>query len=123
MGKVYDVAAKTSEKVPDGVLIDGMTFRVNRSGKAMKRVMTLDMGDEDTPDEEKAELSVGVVYKSLSYLLVGDEGVHPESDWLEERVDFEIASDLLTELMPKGEEIPPVPEPDGPSTPGSGESH
>lgn len=120
---VFDTTARAAEKVPEAVVVKDRRFVVDRSGDAMEKVMTLDTGDDDASDEAKASLAVGLVYESLSYLLRDGEGGNPNPDWLKSNIDFEVASELVNELMPQGEgDVPPVPVPEIPSIPGSGES-
>lgn len=115
----FDTRARALELVPEAVLVADRELKVDRSGDAMERVMTIDTGDDDAPDEERAKDAVNVLYQSLSCLLVDADGVNPKPEWLKANIDFEVASDLLGELMP-GE--PLAAEPIAPSTPDSGES-
>lgn len=119
----FDVAAKAAELIPEAVLVDGHNLRVNRSGDAMEKVMLLDTGDDKADDKTQARLAVSVLYTSLSYLLVDEDDTNPSPEWLRSRIDFEVASDLLGELMP-GElpALPAEPVPEPPSTPGSDSS-
>ena len=125
MGKgTFNVADRAAELVPAAVEVKDRTFKVNRSGDAMEKVMGIDTGPEDASDTELAGKSVEVLYTSLSYLLEDGEGKNPDPDWLKSNIDFEVGSILLEELMPGSDRVsPPAPGPETQSTPGSGESH
>ena len=125
MGKgKFDVGARAKELLPESVVIGEHELTVRRSGDAMEKVMQLDTGAEDASDKEQASLAVSVLYTSLSYLLVDRDGHNPDPEWLKQNIDFEVASDLLGELMPGSDDAnPPAPvAPAPPSSPALAES-
>lgn len=96
----FDAHSAAAERIPSEFAIGDQVFKVKRSGKALKQIIEL------APDDEKAEdpaFNIDMMYQGISIVLVDGEGNHPDPDWLEEELDFQVAQDFMEQLLPRAE--------------------
>jgi hypothetical protein len=58
------------------------------------------------PDDDAADdpaLNIDMMYQGISIVLVDDKGEHPDPDWLEEELDFQVAQDFMEQILPRAE--------------------
>jgi hypothetical protein len=108
--KAYDTGQKTADLIPTEFVVGEKTFKVKRSGKALKKIVTLVPDDESGEDPLK---NIEMMYEGISLVLVDTQrdpetseedtdGVwHPKVGWLEEEVDFEVAKDFMEKILPQ----------------------
>lgn len=108
--KAYDAGQKTAELIPTDFVVGDKTFKVKRSGKALKKIVTLVPDDEQGEDPEK---NIEMMYEGISLVLVDTQrdpetseedtdGVwHPKPGWLEDEIDFEVAQDFMEKILPQ----------------------
>lgn len=106
----YDTGKRTADLIPADFVVGDKKFKVKRSGKALKRIVTLVPDDETGADPL---VNIDLMYEGISLVLVDAErdpeisqedsdGVwHPKVDWLEEEVDFEVAQDFMERILPQ----------------------
>lgn len=120
----YDTGKKTADLIPTDFVVGSKTFKVKRSGKALKKIVTLVPDDETSQDPT---LNIDLMYVGIALVLVDverdpeiseeDEGGvwHPKTSWLQDEVDFEVAQDFMEKILPQRAEG----NRNGPSAPSS----
>lgn len=97
----FNAAEQTAARIPSEFTVSERTFKVKRSGKALKAIIEL------TPDDETAEdplVNIDLMYQGISLVLVDDKGEHPDPEWLEGELDFQVAQDFMEQILPRGAE-------------------
>jgi len=107
--ETYNADEQTKTKLPSEIIIGGRKFLVKRTGKALKRIIEIETDSvEYEIEQDDPGASVSLVYTQLSVVLVDPEKAedpdetkrHPDPDWLEEVLDFEIAGEMMEMFVP-----------------------
>lgn len=99
----FKTTDRAAELVPQIVEIDGKNYKVRRTGKALKKIIELAPSMESQDDDPTA--NIGVLYAGLAAVLIDpDTGSHPEPDFLEDTLDFEVAQELMDKFVPRRDE-------------------
>lgn len=96
----FDAGSAAAERIPTEFAISERVFKVKRSGKALKKIIEL------APDDEKADdpaFNIDMMYEGISLVLVDEKGEHPDVDWLEDELDFQVAQDFMEQILPRAE--------------------
>lgn len=97
----FDAHSATAERIPGEFSIGDTVFKVKRSGKALKQIIELAPNDEMAEDPA---FNIDMMYKGISLVLVDEKtGDHPDPEWLEEELDFQVAQDFMELLLPRAE--------------------
>lgn len=100
-GRTYSASDRAAQLVPIEVEIDGKSWRVKRTGKALKKI--IELAPEENEEASPAE-NIDVLYTGLSFLLVDAEGNNPDPTALSDELDFEVAQELMEQFVPRRDE-------------------
>ena len=95
---VYDATARAAELAPTKVTVEGVTYTVKRSGKALRQI--IELTPENAEDLKPVE-NIELLYKSIAVLLVDEAGNHPDPEGLEDDLDFEVAQEMMEKFVPR----------------------
>lgn len=101
----FDADRKMAQRHAFTVTISARTFhRSKLNGARMRELIALGEESKKQEDSEKADAAGGLaaVYEQIALMLVDDSGESPEAAWLDEELDFDVATELLDALTPKG---------------------
>jgi hypothetical protein len=97
----FSASARAAELVPSEVEVGDRMFKVKRTGKALKAIIAM-APDDDAADDPN--LNIEMLYAGIAQVLVDNEGNHPDTDFLEENLDFQVAQELMEKFLPRSEE-------------------
>jgi hypothetical protein len=106
MKKEFNADLRMAEQTNRPIIINGKKlFPVRRTGAIAKAIAKLG-APPDLPEgsPESVAASMDYLYKSLSILIVDEDGNHPDPEELEDTLAWDIAQELMAFINPEMEE-------------------